>query len=75
MFGELWMENVWLGWKHRNESRINETRSGEGRLGQRQQQKPCSNVFNGLKIRPNENQTLEFTSEMTSKFRVQISTL
>lgn len=66
MFGELRMEDVWLGWKHRNESRMNEAMLGGAKATSVDPQNPRSNVFNGLKLLLNKRNLTGFPTRVWS---------
>lgn len=73
------MEDVWLGWKHRNESRMNEAMLGGGggaKATSVDPQNPCSNVFNGLKLLLNKRNLTGFFNQsfhLREDFQLQIS--
>lgn len=63
LFGDLWMEAVWLGWKHRNESRMNEAMLRGAKATSEDPQNPHSHEAPSKEKKSHwfSNQSLEFT--------------
>lgn len=59
------MEDVWLGWKHRNESRMN-CNVGGAKATSVDPQNPRSNVINGLKLPLNKRNLTGFPTRVWS---------